>query len=88
MFGSSDEAYRTVLVGPGEALYRAQVEALALAAWLRAEKLVRERWGEYLVAEKRVRPGAFAAYGTALEVEEIAARRLEAAQSVALREAA
>jgi hypothetical protein len=88
MFGSGDDAYRTVLVRPGEALFRAQVEALALAAWLRAEQLVRERWGEYLAAEKQVRAGAFAAYSTALGVEESAARRLEAAQSAALREAA
>jgi hypothetical protein len=88
MFESSEDTHKTFLIRPGEALYRAQIEALALAAWLRAEKLVQERWGEYLAAEKQVRPGAFAAYSTALEVEEIAARRLEAAQSGPLREAA
>jgi hypothetical protein len=88
MFGSGEDAYRTFLIRPGEELYRAQIEALALAAWLRAEQLVRERWGEYLAAERHVRAGAFAAYGTALGVEESAARRLEAAQSAPLREAA
>jgi hypothetical protein len=88
MFGSSNDASKTFLIRPGEELYRAQIEALALAAWLRAEQLVRERWGEYLAAEKHVRAGAFAAYGTALAVEESAARRLEAAQSAPLREAA
>jgi hypothetical protein len=88
MFDSGDDAHRTFLIRPGEELYRAQVEALALVAWFRAEKLVQERWGEYLAAEKQGRPGAFAAYSTALEVEELAACRLQEAQSPALREAA
>jgi hypothetical protein len=88
MFESSEETYRTFLIRPGDELYRAQIEALALAAWLRAEKLVHERWGEYLAADKLGRPGAFAAYSTALEVEETAARRLQAAQSAPLSEAA
>jgi hypothetical protein len=88
MFESGEDTHKTVLIRPGEALYRAQIEALALATWLRAAKLVQERWGEYLAADKQVRPGAFAAYSTALGVEEIAARRLEAAQSAPLSEAA
>jgi hypothetical protein len=88
MFESSEDTHRTFLIRPGEELYRAQIEALALAAWLRAEKLVHERWSDYLAAEKQGRPGAFAAYSTALEVEELAARRLEEAQSAPLSEAA
>jgi hypothetical protein len=56
--------------------------------WRRAEQLVCERWSEYVGAEKRVRPGAYAAYSTALEVEELAARRLAAAKSAHLSEAA
>jgi hypothetical protein len=88
MFGSSEVTCKTFLLGPAEPLYRAQIEAHALAAWRRAEKLVHERWSEYLGAEKRVRPAAFAAYSTALEVEEIAARRLAASLSAPLSEAA
>ena len=44
-----------------------------------AEKLVHERWSEYLGADTQTRPGAFAAYTTALEAEATAARRLAAA---------
>jgi hypothetical protein len=59
-----------------------------LDAWRRAERLVHERWSEYLGAEKQARPGAFAAYTTALEIEDTAARRLEAALSAPLSKAA
>jgi hypothetical protein len=69
----------TFLIRPGEPQYQAQIEAHALAAWRRAELLVHERWSEYLGADTQVRPGAFAAYTTALEAEETAARRLAAA---------
>jgi hypothetical protein len=88
MFGSSEDTHNTFLIRPGESLYRAQIEAHALAAWRRAEKLVHERWSEYLGAEKQARAGAFAAYTTALEVEGTAARRLEAALPAVLSEAA
>jgi hypothetical protein len=59
-----------------------------LDAWRRAEQLVCERWREYVGAEQRVRPGAYAAYATALAAEELAARRLAGAQPADLSEAA
>lgn len=47
-----------------------------LEAWRTAEALVRERWAEYRAARREDRPGAFAAYSTALDAEAAAAREL------------
>jgi hypothetical protein len=48
-----------------------------MRAWRAAEGLVRARWAEYLAAGRDDRPGAFAAYLTALEAEATAAAELK-----------
>jgi hypothetical protein len=76
---TGDEAM-TFLIRAGVPLYRAQVEAHARDAWRRAEALVRERWDGYVGADRATRAGAYAAYLTALGVEEAAAARLQTAR--------
>jgi hypothetical protein len=47
-----------------------------LEAWHNADALVRSRWAEYRAARREDRPGAFAAYTSALDAEAAAAREL------------
>jgi hypothetical protein len=51
-------------------------EDRALEAWRTAADLVHEQWDQFLVADRKSRPAAFAAYVAALELEEAAAGEL------------
>ena len=48
----------------------------ALESWRSAAALVRVRWQQFLAADRSTRPGAFAAYVAALDVEAAAADQL------------
>jgi len=71
----------TFLIRPGAPLYQAQLKARALDTWRDAELLVHLRWDTFLVADRASRPGAFAAYGAALDAEAAAAGELAHAHS-------
>jgi hypothetical protein len=53
-----------------------QTYAHALEAWRSASVLVRERWTQLRMADTWTRAGAFAAYLTALDLEEATAAEL------------
>jgi hypothetical protein len=50
----------------------------ALSTWHSAARLVAECWDDCLVADRAGRPGAYAAYGAALDLEAAAANDLAA----------
>ena len=71
----------TFLIRPGAPLHQAQLQARALDAWRDAELLVQLRWHTFLEADRAARPGAFAAYLAALDVEAALADELAGAHS-------
>jgi hypothetical protein len=69
-----------VLIRPKAEQKRARLYTQALERWRSAERVVSERWGAFLAAERESKPGAFAAYVIALGAEESAADELALVQ--------
>jgi hypothetical protein len=63
----------TFIVRARGLLFEDPLHTQALQAWRAAESRVRERWDQFLVADREARPLTFAAYLAALEREAAAA---------------
>ncbi len=66
----------TFLIRPGSPFHARQIEARAHENWRSAAELVWERWEILTAASREDRPGAFAAYMSALDAEAVAAEVL------------
>ena len=66
----------TFLVPARAVLFEDPLQTPALQAWRAAESRVRERWDQFLVADREARPFTFAAYLAALDREIAAADEL------------
>ena len=65
-----------ILIRHNEEQNPVELYAQALERWRSAERLVSERWGAFLTADRGSKAGAFAAYALALRSEESAADEL------------
>ena len=66
----------TFLIRPGSPFHARQVQARAQENWRRAAELVWGRWESLTEASSEDKPGAFAAYMSALDSEAAAAEAL------------
>jgi hypothetical protein len=66
----------TFLVRARAPVFEDQLSTQALQAWRAAESRVRERWDQFLVADREARPFTFAAYLAALDREATASDEL------------